>query len=59
MIIELTEPIDDPYSPKPAGARLKVEYIDAIGQLHGTWVSPHQGSIAVIPEVDHYIIIEP
>lgn len=30
-----------------------VEDIDAIGQLHGTW-----GSLAIIPEVDKFEIIE-
>lgn len=59
MILELTALINDPYSPKPAGARLKVEYIDSIGQIHGVWLPPHGGSIAIIPEVDHYIVIEP
>lgn len=27
-----------------------VEYIDSVGQLHGTW-----GGLAVIPRVDQYI----
>lgn len=58
MILELTAPINDPYSPKPAGARLKVEYVDALGQIHGEWLSPQGGSIAIIPEVDHFVIIE-
>ena len=30
-----------------------VEYIDDIGQLHGTW-----GGLAVIPEVDEFVILE-
>lgn len=59
MILELTAPINDPYSPKPAGARLKVEYIDSLGQIHGEWLPPHEGSIAIIPEFDQYIVIEP
>ena len=29
-----------------------VEYIDAIGQLHGTW-----GGLAVIPEEDEFVVI--
>ena len=29
-----------------------IEYIDGIGQLHGTW-----GSLAVIPEADKFIVI--
>ena len=29
-----------------------VEYIDSIGQLHGTW-----GGLAVIPECDTFMVI--
>ena len=29
-----------------------VEFIDAIGQLHGSW-----GGLAVIPEVDSFVVI--
>lgn len=29
-----------------------VEYIDSIGQLHGTW-----GGLAVIPEYDEYKVL--
>ena len=29
-----------------------VEYIDSIGQLHGTW-----GGLAVIPECDTFVVI--
>lgn len=29
-----------------------VEYIDAIGQLHGTW-----GGLAVIPEEDEFVVV--
>ena len=29
-----------------------IEYVDGIGQLHGTW-----GGLAVIPEADEFIII--
>ena len=30
-----------------------VEYIDSIGQLHGTW-----GGLAIIPEVDEFEIVQ-
>lgn len=30
-----------------------VEYIDSIGQLHGTW-----GGLAVIPECDTFVVIK-
>ena len=36
-----------------AGRTGIVEYVDDIGQLHGTW-----GSLAVIPDVDTFEIIE-
>ena len=32
----------------------KVELIDGIGQLHGSW-----GGLAVIPEEDEFIVISP
>lgn len=30
-----------------------IEFIDSLGQLHGTW-----GGLAAIPEVDRFVIIE-
>lgn len=30
-----------------------IEFVDSLGQLHGTW-----GGLAVIPEVDRFVIIE-
>lgn len=30
-----------------------IEYIDSIGQLHGTW-----GGLALIPGVDHFVVID-
>lgn len=30
-----------------------VEYVDSMGQLHGTW-----GGLAVIPEVDRFVVID-
>lgn len=30
-----------------------IEYIDSLGQLHGSW-----GGLAVIPEADRFVVIE-
>lgn len=30
-----------------------VEYVDSMGQLHGTW-----GGLAVIPEIDRFVVID-
>lgn len=49
-IIELTEPIGDPYSLKPIGSRFKVESVDDAYQLQEYWLPPQSGSIAVIIE---------
>lgn len=58
-IIELTESIEDPYgSSKPAGSRFKVDFIDDSMQLHGVWLPPQSGSIAVLIEHDKFKIIE-
>lgn len=56
-IIELTEPINDKYSPKPVGSRFKVDYIDDALQLHGVWLSPQSGSIAIIIEQDKFKVV--
>lgn len=56
-IIELTEPIDDPYSLKPIGSRFKVESVDDAYQLQGYWLPPHSGSITVIIEKDKFKIV--
>ena len=29
-----------------------IEYIDSMGQLHGTW-----GGLAIIPHIDNYLVI--
>lgn len=57
-IIELTEPIQDPYSPKPVGSRFKVDYVDDALQLQGVWLPPQSGSIAVIIEKDKFRIVK-
>ena len=57
-ILELTEPIDDPYSYKPVGSRMKVSYIDDAGQIHGSWLAPASGSIAIIIGKDSFKIVE-
>lgn len=56
-IVELIEPIDDEYSPKPVGSRFKVEYVDDALQLHGVWLPPASGSIAIIIEQDKFKVI--
>jgi len=56
-VIELTSPIADPYTPKPAGSRFKVSYIDDMLQLHGTWLPPEKGSMAVSVEEDEFKIV--
>ena len=39
--------------PRYAGKQGVVQYVDGIGQLHGTW-----GGLAIIPRQDAYRIIE-
>ena len=56
-IIELIEPIDDKYSPKPVGSRFKVDYVDDALQLQGHWLPPASGSIAIIIEQDKFKVI--
>lgn len=56
-IIELTSPIDDPYSPKPTGARFRISFVDDMGQLQGSWLPPEKGSLAVIPGEDHFKVL--
>lgn len=48
--IKIIEMVDEP---QYAGKEGVIVYIDAIGQLHGTW-----GGCAIIPEVDRYIKID-
>lgn len=56
-IIELTAPIEDKYTPKPVGARFKVDLVDSALQLHGHWLPPQSGSMAVNIEVDSFIVV--
>ena len=57
-IIELTEAMEDKYcGGKPAGSRFKVDYVDDMLQLHGVWLPPQSGSIAVIIEKDKFKIV--
>lgn len=56
-IIELTAPIEDPFTPKPIGARFKVDSIDDQYQLHGSWLPPEEGSIAINIEKDHFKVV--
>lgn len=39
-------------APDYSGREGIVQYIDSLGQLHGTW-----GGLAVIPETDRYTIV--
>lgn len=56
-IVELTEPIDDKYSPKTVGSRFKVDYVGDALQLQGHWLPPASGSIAIIIEQDKFKVI--
>lgn len=50
-LIKITS-LKDPFDSTYEGRIGRVEIIDSLGQLHGTW-----GGLAVIPEVDSYIIL--
>lgn len=56
-IVELTAPIDDPYTPKPIGARFRVSCVDDALQLHGSWIAPERGSMAIDIEKDSFTIV--
>lgn len=56
-VVELTEPIDDPYAPKPIGSRFRVDSVDDAFQLHGSWLPPNRGSMAINIEYDHFKIV--
>lgn len=55
-VIELTQPIADPYTPKPIGSRFHVTSVDDCYQLHGYWEDG--GSMAVNVELDHFKVAE-
>ena len=57
-ILELVEPIDDAYSPKPVGSRFKVTGVDDARGLHGYWLEPQSGSIAILADVDKFTVVE-
>lgn len=57
-VIELISPIDDLYSPKPTGAKLKIKFVDDALQIHGTWLPPESGSLAVNIDIDNFKIID-
>ena len=57
-VVELIAPIEDAYSPKPVGARFRVDFIDDMLQLHGKWLPPESGSIAIAIEHDKFKILE-
>lgn len=50
--IEITELYDEPFV-SYSGRTGLVEYIDDMHMLHGTW-----GSLAIIPEVDEFIVLD-
>lgn len=54
-VIELLEPIDDLYTPKPIGARFCVTDIDDSMQMHGRWADG--GSMAVVIGVDSFRVV--
>lgn len=49
-IIRIIDMRDEPYYTGKTGM---VEYVDSIGQLHGTW-----GGLAIIPEEDKFEIVD-
>ena len=56
-VVELTEPVEDEYTPKPAGARFEVDFIDDQLQMHGTWLPPEKGSLALIIGLDKFEVV--
>lgn len=58
VVLELTEALEDPYSPKPVGARFVVDYVDDAMNIHGSWVNPESGCLSLIVGVDKFRIVE-
>lgn len=56
-IIELTASIDDLYSPKPIGSQFHVRFMDDMLQLHGQWLPPQQGGLAVSIMEDAFNVV--
>ena len=50
--IRIIDMMDEFSGKNYAGKEGTIEYIDSIGQLHGTW-----GGLAVIPEIDTIVKI--
>lgn len=57
-IVQLTAPISDPYSPKTAGSKFRVRYIDDGNNIHGDWLPPASGSLCLILGVDQFIVVK-
>ena len=57
-IVELTDAISDKYGgSKPVGSRFEVDFVDDALQLHGRWLPPASGSLAIIIEEDHFKVV--
>ena len=35
-----------------------VDYIDDASQIHGNWLQPYKSSIAIIPEIDSFSVVD-
>ena len=57
-IVQLTAPISDPYSPKTAGSKFRVSYIDDGFNIHGSWLPPASGTLCLILGVDNFDIVD-
>ena len=57
-IVKLTAPISDPYSPKTAGSKFRVEFIDDGNNIHGCWLPPASGTLCLILGVDNFDIVD-